>query len=533
MSSKYIQSTCITGEYTKLIDDFLSNKKECSINELVIFFQRNFTIDVTTDQDIISGYNHDWSNLEGRAEALFRPKNSIECALIMKICYYLDIKMTLSAGRTNLTGSATPEGGIIISINNLKEIERLDMSSKTITVSPGTYIEELRQVVNNESKNQLEFSVDPTSRREAMIGGAISCNASGFIPGDKGAIRYWVNGLDIVLPNGEFLRIKRGQYISENGQFDLIMSDGTSTVIKIPSYKRVNLKNASGPFSSSDGIMDLIDLFIGSEGIFGCITKALLSLDVKPKNYLNLFIKFKNESEAFDFNSYIRKYLNNNMSDLKAFEYFGENCFDFMDDRDYLFDEIYNVGIYIQIPIFEDNKDMVISEWHNTLMNFDYIINDNQILSLDDPISWKKFFRARHSIPANALQKSKEYRTSSIITDTIVPPDKFEEFIRKTHSLIVENSIDYLLFGHLGDCHLHFHIIPNKKNEKDAIKCYKEIIRTSSDLGGVYSAEHGTGKRKRNDFIECYGQIAVDEIKECKTAFDPKFLLNRGNVINY
>ena len=88
-----------------------------------------------------------------------------------------------------------------------------------------------------------------------------------------------------------------------------------------------------------------------------------------------------------------------------------------------------------------------------------------------------------------------------------------------------------MLFGHLGDCHLHFHFIPTKKQQPKALEAYKKIIQISTDLGGVYSAEHGTGKRKRNDFIECFGLIGVNQLKQSKASIDPKFLLNRGNII--
>ena len=96
-----------------------------------------------------------------------------------------------------------------------------------------------------------------------------------------------------------------------------------------------------------------------------------------------------------------------------------------------------------------------------------------------------------------------------------------------------QRNIDYLLFGHLGDCHLHFHLIPNTDNEKEAIECYHEIIKLSSDLGGVYSAEHGTGKRKKQDFLECYGEDAAQQVRICKESIDPFFILNRGNIIDY
>ena len=88
------------------------------------------------------------------------------------------------------------------------------------------------------------------------------------------------------------------------------------------------------------------------------------------------------------------------------------------------------------------------------------------------------------------------------------------------------------MFGHLGDCHLHFHLIPSIENEKNAIDCYRKIIQISAELGGVYSAEHGTGKRKKQDFIECYGNAGINQIIECKKGFDPNFLFNSGNVVD-
>ena len=79
---------------------------------------------------------------------------------------------------------------------------------------------------------------------------------------------------------------------------------------------------------------------------------------------------------------------------------------------------------------------------------------------------------------------------------------------------------------------MHFHLIPKKEQEKESLEIYDYLIDLSSKLGGVYSAEHGTGKRKRNDFKKCYGSNAVEMVKRSKIAIDPKLILNRGNVIN-
>ena len=98
--------------------------------------------------------------------------------------------------------------------------------------------------------------------------------------------------------------------------------------------------------------------------------------------------------------------------------------------------------------------------------------------------------------------------------------------------MIQEAEIEYLLFGHLGDCHLHFHLIRDKNQEKEAIRIYDKIVDISASLNGVYSAEHGTGKRKRVDFIKCYGDSAAQQIKKTKLFFDPDLLVNKGNIIS-
>ena len=105
------------------------------------------------------------------------------------------------------------------------------------------------------------------------------------------------------------------------------------------------------------------------------------------------------------------------------------------------------------------------------------------------------------------------------------------EFIQFSHDILQKNNIEYLLFGHLGDCHLHFHVIYTKEETPIINNLYRKIIQKSAELDGVYSAEHGTGKRKTIDFFECYGQRAIDQVEKCKLSFDPNNILNTGNII--
>ena len=505
------------------INTFCSNKTLDNIGEVIHWIKNTWNIDITLDPDIIKGYLRDWSNIEGHAIGLCRPKNNIESVIIIRTFYNLKIPYTISAGRTNLTGSATPMGGFVISIENLKGTKPV-VKDDRVTSLPGIYLENMRKEVLVQTDNKLYYPVDPTSRKEAMIGGIVSCNASGFVPGEQGATRYWTHGLELILPNGKMIRCKRGEYISKDSKFEL---DGK--IIKLPNYNRPNIKNASGPYTCSDGEIDFIDLIVGSEGMFGLITECIFKLKPRPQNYLDLFMVLESEKYATKFHEYLNKILR--LEQLTALEYFGYNCQSYMINRESFFKDKSEVGIYLQVPLYKELIDEACSEWLDILSKSNCNISDDKIYVLNDQKSWDLFFQARHSMPELALKRTKELNGISIITDTIVPPGNFPDFLEKTHSLIRKANIEYLLFGHLGDCHLHFHLIPSKEQEEEAISIYDNIIDISSKLDGVYSAEHGTGKRKKIDFIKCYGKDAVQQVRKTKLSFDPYMLLNKGNVI--
>ena len=395
----------------------------------------------------------------------------------------------------------------------------------------GITLEKLRKKILKLSNNTLYYPVNPTSRHDAYVGGTLSCNASGFIPGERGATRYWVNEIELLLPNGYLVKAKRGDYISHNGVFEIKINN-KNILLPIPAYQRPKIKNASGPYSNPNGKIDFVDLIIGSEGIYGLITSCRLKVENKPKNYLELFLCLGNEEQAINFHDFLYKKFDGEMSKISALEYFGYNSQKYMKHKDFLFKNASDVGIYIQIPIFHSSIESKSIQWTQIINEFDSSIDLDDIIVLNDPLNWKKFFEARHSIPDNALTKTKQLGGMSIITDTIVPPENYRKYLHLIHNKLRLENIEYLLFGHLGDCHLHFHLIPTENQEKKCLQVYDYMIDLSSQLGGVYSAEHGTGKRKRNDFKKCYGDEAVKMVKLSKIALDPHCILNKGNVVN-
>ncbi|MBN2807952.1 MAG: FAD-binding oxidoreductase [Deltaproteobacteria bacterium] len=532
MSSSTIPlSKVLSDAEYQAIDSFCgTHPGVANLLEIAEFLHDTFALTLVLDPEIIAGFASDSSNLPAHAEALCRPEDERQAAIILRTARAAKIPLTLSGGRSNLTGSATAEGGIVLSTIKLDETKLVIDREKLLVTSPVNIIlEELREKILAATDKTLYYPVDPTSRGDAWVGGAIACNASGFTPGEIGATRDWVEGLDILLPDGMKIKARRGQYISADGAFTL--DDGTGKKIwPIPTYPRPAIKNASGPFSAADGRIDLIDMFIGSEGLFGLVTGCRLRLSRRPKAYIDLFFSLPDEKQAIAFYHYLNRELDGNLGTLSAFEYFGVNSLSYMDHKERLFYGDNQVAIYLQIPTDKKDPDQEIEAWFDRLIKADCGIEPEAVLLLDNEPKRRIFMESRHSMPANALEVIQKHGTYTIMTDTVVPPERFAEFLDYLHGLLRSEGIDYLSFGHFGDCHLHFTLLPEKAKLERATELYDLFIHKAVELGGVYSGEHGTGKRKRKDFITLYNQAAIEQLKQCKAAIDPDFLLNRGNV---
>lgn len=496
-------------------------------------FLGSLGVDLATDPAIVQGFAGDESHLPAQALGVGRPRSPRDVAAILRTCRAGGVPVTVCAGRSNLTGSATPEGGILLATTLLTAPElRVDPASATVTAPVSLGLEALRNAVLEASGKTLCYPVNPTSRAEATVGGSIACNASGFTPGDPGATRHWVASLDVVLPCGGFARVRRGQAVSRDGRFVLRDPAGGVRELPVPCHPRVAIKNAGGPFSAADGVMDFVDLVVGAEGIFGVVVGAELRLAPNPAGQLDLFLSLPSEAEAVRLRDALAERLEGGLASLSALEYFGVNCRRFMKHEDRFFHGSDPVGVYIQEPLAAGVAAADAAEpWLERLADCGVGFDPDAILLMDNDRDRAIFLEARHSMPAHALEVVQRRGTYTLMTDTVVPPGAFPEFLERTHAMLREQGIEYLAFGHLGDCHLHFTLLPEKAQLAQATRVYEQVVAVSAALGGVYSGEHGTGKRKRADFVACHGEAGVAEVRRTKAALDPEFILNRGNVV--
>jgi len=492
---------------------------------------------VKTQKDELENYLIDASNLPGGfSEKLFIPETADEIAEILKEANEKKIPVTISGARSGTVGGAIPFGGCVVSLEKFNRIK--EINEQFALVESGVILADLQKAVDAKS---LFYPPDPTEW-SCQIGGTIATNASGARSFKYGATRDYVRRISVVLPDGEFLNLRRGEIFSNNGAIELKTESGKIIRAKLPTYDAPNVrKNTSGYYSAKR--LDAIDLFIGSEGTLGVITEIELGLLKKPIGFLSGVVFFRDEKKLLDFVAEAREISFQNRKDQRTkneihkgfdatfLEYFDENSLRFIKEKFPEVPENVRGAIFFEQETTQENEDALFELWNNLFEKHLAETEDSWFTTNEqDLIKMREF---RHALPVAVNERVVKNRQRKIGTDMAVPDDKFSSFLKFYKSKLNESNLDYVIFGHIGDNHLHANILP--KNEEEATRAkhlYGRFIAQAIMLGGTISAEHGIGKLKSKYLSVQYGERYLNEMAELKRAFDPNGILGRGNMFD-
>ncbi|MGY5880887.1 MAG: FAD-binding oxidoreductase [Candidatus Thorarchaeota archaeon] len=525
-------------------------------------------VKTVTDQaeitDTYALYLDDESHsFDGTVEKIVFPSNEAEVAGLMKLAFNSGTAVTIQGGRTGLTGAAVPLGGLAMNLEKMTNLLYMDYTEDealySIAADAGVTLEDLVKAVTTKNLDTLEnkgtekqqaalskfleesetftFPVDPTEM-SAWVGGIVACNASGAKTYKYGAVRDWVCRIRVVLANGDILDINRGDVISRDGKFVISMSDGTDVEVSVPSYKMPETKNAAGLFAKPD--MDLIDLFIGSEGILGVITLVELGLHKLPANIMTVMAFFPSEDDAVNFVYDIRA--PESILKMDFMEYFGPNAIQMIKEK------ASDAGIIVP-AMKDDTKAIIFFEFSYTeeqmeelIMALEMVLNKHNTSSESSwaGLDWtelEKMKTVRHFIPETvngliAQRKAEYHKVHKIGTDMAVPDEALRDYLKFYRSTLEEQGMEYVIFGHIGNNHLHVNMIPRNNEEVDqGMNNYMTFAKRAVELGGTVAAEHGIGKLKRAFLEVMYGANGISEMQAVKFALDPKWIINKGNMI--
>ncbi len=474
-------------------------------------------------QDFVN-YLEDTSNLKGKASLLYIPKDAQEVVYSLRECCDKKTPFTLSSGHTGTTGGSVPLEGAVISLENLNKIVDIDKENQTVRLEAGVSLEDLEKEIN---RFNLTLRAAPTENL-AFVGGAIATSASGVRGFGYGSIRKYVKGLEVILTDGATINLNRGEIISKVRRFDFKYGK-RSFKFPLPSYQLPEVKSQAGYFIRDN--MDLIDLFIGSEGTLGVITTCLLSLQKIPFSVFDGLAFFPKEENALAFIAEIKTLKRKEVFKPVSLEFFDQSSLELLRDE-YSFIPPAAAAVYFEQEVEdEDSFDSLLLKWQN-LIEENGASADQSILA-DTAKEREKIFKFRHKLPQlinEFLREKKQVKTAS---DIAVPDDKFHQMYAFYKRIASEAKIKYANFGHIGESHLHFNFLPSNDQEGVKARDYlKRICQEAVSLGGTVSAEHGIGKIKKPYLRIMYKESEIKEMAAVKKYLDPACLLGLDNIFD-
>lgn len=451
------------------------------------------SFELITDPDIVKGFCTDASNYPGHAEALVRPKSVSEVAEIVKEANLKKIPVTTIGNRSSLTGSAASLGGWILDTSQMTKIFEINPEEKFAIAESGIMLSDLKKTI---LEHGVFYAPDPTSEKECFFGGSIATNASGSRTFKYGSTRKYVRALEVVLASGEILNIRRPEI--EKNTFGYL------------------------PFQN------MVDIFVGSEGTLGVITKIEVELLEEPENFFGGLVFFKTISDALNFVVNIHAVT---PRAVELFDQYGLNII--KPDSPFEIPSFAQAAIFFEQEYRGEELGPLLNNWFSFLKNNKAIV-DNTIIA-EQPKRQEELRTLRHKVPSYLFEEGGKYVKDGggkISTDWSVPINKIQEIINYAEELAKEAKIEEpVIYGHIGNGHPHYNFIAKNSIEKQQIlEVVHKTCRRVVSLGGTIAAEHGIGKIKK-DFVKYqYPQTVINAMKSLKYSLDPNGIMAPGNM---
>jgi D-lactate dehydrogenase (cytochrome) len=399
----------------------------------------------------------------------------------------------------------------------------------------------------------------------AFVGGTIATNAAGAATFKYGTTRDWVQAITVVLPGGDVLDITRGQVRAHGDGYVEIESGRRTIRVPIPHYRAPKVAKLSAGYYAAPE-MDLIDLFIGSEGTLGIVTEATLRvLPVRPAMCL-AFVPFAARQSALALVRQLRGLARDTWRskdphgiDVSAIEHMDARCIELLreDGIDRQSGVTIPAGSEIALLITLElppsmTAEQAFDEIGNAreaeapdgplrrfcrLLDAAGVLDDVEVAVPGDLTRATQLLAVREAVPAAVNQRvgraklAVDPRIEKTAADMIVPFDRLEELLTMYETGFGARGLDVAIWGHISDGNLHPNVIPRTFADVTAGKAaILEFGHEAIRLGGAPLAEHGVGRNsvKQQLLEQLYGKDGIAEMRAVKAAIDPDWILAPG-----
>jgi D-lactate dehydrogenase (cytochrome) len=508
-----------------------------------------------TDPDLLHRYLEDAAHFPGgHALAVVRPSSIEEVAAAITAA----ARALVVGAQSSLTGGATPSGDVVISTERLRTVT---MAGERVIVGPGVTLESLQQQL---AVDHRWLPPVPTFLG-ATAGGAASTNAAGAATFKYGTMRNWIEGIALVLPDGELLELHRGEVsASESGRFELTTARGT-TVIARPDIRMPDVPKCSAGYYSAPG-MDLVDLFVGSEGTLGAIVSVTFRVAPRPSAVCWALVPVPEESRAIALVEALRRAAQETWRkrdprgvDVAAIEHIDRRALDILKEDGV--DRRLNVTVpagtavvlLVQVELsaaaaardlWSDISNARAADAPDTplvrfcrLLDDHAALEDTELVLPDDATRRAALVEFREATPASVnrrvalAQAQVDRRIHKTAADSVVAFDRFADMMATCRRLFAERGVDLAVWGHISDGNVHPNVVPRSYADIEAGKAIMlELGREVIAMGGSPLAEHGVGRSpmKQQLLQMLYGEEGIASMQRVKHAIDRRWKLARG-----
>lgn len=437
--------------------------------------------------------------MRGSASEVLIPENEAALSQILREASASGTPVTISGSGTGVTGGRVPEGGWLVSLEKFNQIR---VEKGYAVCGAGASLAAIQAAA---APTRQFYAPDPTEN-SASIGGSVSTNASGsrsFLYGDT---RRHIRALRVALASGEILALRRG----EKPPFEI-------PALPVPDVR----KNTAGYYMRPG--MDYMDLFIGADGTLGVVTEVEVTLLDVPKSLFTGVVFFESDDRALTAVDAWRP-----VAGLRMLEYVDAASLDVVRSR---FPEIPaegRVALIIEQDVSATGD--AEEEWLERLETAGALTEDSWFAA--SAADRERFRRFRHGLAEAVNEIIRQRGLMKANSDFAVPLARSRDILQVYRErLNREFPGQYVIFGHIGDAHVHINVLPpDRAGWERAMGLMKEFAAAAVAMGGTVSAEHGLGKRKRDYLKLQFTPEQIETMKAVKRRLDPQWLLGRGTL---
>jgi len=433
---------------------------------------------VITDPDITATYSKDQAPFakSAPAAAVLLARSTEEISKALAFCSERNIPVVTRGAGSGLSGGANADSqSLVISLEKMNEILEIDPDNQFARVQAGVINLDLDTAVKEYG---MAYLPDPASRDWSTLGGNVATNAGGMCCVKYGVTSHHVRALTVVLSTGEVIEV------------------GKSTKKFVTT-------------------LDLMHLFIGSEGTLGIITEITLNLVPRPNNPATLIATFPSITQAAAASTQLLKYRPSmleiiDQTTLRAVE------------------EWHPLGFEVagSILIMQLDENIELGEQALATCNQHSMIDGMFTTDISEATD---LIRVR-KLAYPALERL----GATLLDDVAIPVTKIAEFVSQVEALALRHSLTIGIFGHAGDGNMHPTIVHDHgdvEGEKRAKLAFSEIVQIAQTLGGTASGEHGIGSIKRELVPNEVSATVIEIQRGIKKLLDPYGILNPGKKL--